>query len=139
VILSVHSSRRHVSGGEQAKRYIAEAVACYRAGAFRSCIVATWIAVVFDFVEKLNQLELAGDANAKKRRGEFERYREHGDVNGSLLFERQVPAMAREEFELISDLERSDLERLIEDRNRCAHDLPDFFGPVVTGERPLRR
>lgn len=107
--------------GEQAKRYIAEAVACYRAGAFRSCIVATWIAIVFDFVEKLNQLELAGDANAKKRRGEFERYREHGDVKGSLLFERQVPAMAREEFELISDLERSDLERLLEDRNRCAH------------------
>jgi hypothetical protein len=30
---------------KQARQYIAEAVACYRAGAFRSCIVATWVVV----------------------------------------------------------------------------------------------
>ncbi len=32
------------------KDYIQEAVSCYRAGAFRSCIVSTWNAVVFDFI-----------------------------------------------------------------------------------------
>src|SRR3712207_8471465 len=40
---------------EQARQYIAEAVACYRAGAVRACIVATWVAVVYDFVHKLRE------------------------------------------------------------------------------------
>lgn len=48
-----------------AKAYINEATSCYFAGAYRSAIVATWIAVVYDFVDKLKDLELAGDANAK--------------------------------------------------------------------------
>lgn len=42
---------------EQARQYIAEAVACYRAGAFRACIVMTWTAVVFEYIHKLRELE----------------------------------------------------------------------------------
>ncbi|MEM7580169.1 MAG: hypothetical protein AAF316_10000 [Cyanobacteria bacterium P01_A01_bin.80] len=38
---------------KQAKQFIKEAIACYKAGAYRSCIVATWNAVVFDFLHKL--------------------------------------------------------------------------------------
>jgi hypothetical protein len=125
--------------GDPAKRYIAEAVACYQAGAFRSCIVATWIAVVFDFVEKLKHLELAGDANAKKRREEFEKFRMTGDVRGSLLFERKVPSLARDEFELISDHECSDLERLLEDRNRCAHPSMNTADEVYSPAAELAR
>ena len=37
---------------KQAKQFIKEAIACYKAGAYRSCIVATWNAVVFDFLHK---------------------------------------------------------------------------------------
>jgi len=43
---------------EQARKYIDEAVRCYKAGAYRSCIVSTWNAVVFDYLHKLNELEM---------------------------------------------------------------------------------
>ena len=86
---------------EQAKEYIAEAVACYKVGAFRACVVATWIAVVFDFLYKLEELKLTGDKNAKTRLEEFEQLRKNEDVVGSQNFERKIPDMAKNELELI--------------------------------------
>lgn len=52
---------------ERAKSYIAEAVACYKVGAFRSSVVVCWIAVCFDVIDKLRELALAGDAEAEKK------------------------------------------------------------------------
>jgi hypothetical protein len=52
---------------EAARSYIAEAVQCYKSGAYRSCVVATWIAVVFDIVYKLRELDLTGDKRAPSR------------------------------------------------------------------------
>lgn len=46
---------------------IEEAIACYNAGAYRACIVTAWIAVVYDFLFKLNELELTGDADSSQR------------------------------------------------------------------------
>ena len=43
-----------------ARGYMAEAVACYRAGAQRASIVATWTAVLFDFIDKLRELRWLG-------------------------------------------------------------------------------
>jgi hypothetical protein len=105
---------------DRARQYINEAVACYRAGAFRSCIVATWSAVVYDFIHKLQELELSGDKNAKIRLEEFEALRRQADISGSLQFERNVVEQLHQ-FELLSPLEYADLKRLLEDRNRCAH------------------
>ena len=51
---------------KSAKKFIQEAVACYRVGAYRSCIVSTWNAVVFDFVHKLRQLEQVGNGDASQ-------------------------------------------------------------------------
>ena len=104
-----------------AKGYIVEAVACYKAGAYRSAVLATWIAVVFDFVAKLRELEMTGDGRAKTVLESFEKARQSGDVKASLDFERQLVARARDEFELFSPIESKDFERLFEDRNRCAH------------------
>lgn len=106
---------------KEAKKYIAEAVACYRAGAFRACIVASWTAVVYDFIHKLRELELTGDANARKRLGEFETIRVNANIPAALVFERTVLDMAKDEFEFLTLLEHIDLVRLLEDRNRCAH------------------
>jgi len=106
---------------KEAKMYIGEAVACYRAGAYRACIVATWTAVVYDFIHKLRELELTGDANARKRLGEFETIRVSANVQAALVFERSVLELAKDEFELLTPLEHIDLARLLEDRNRCAH------------------
>lgn len=104
-----------------ARTYITEAVACYKAGAYRAAIVATWIAASFDFLAKLRELEMTGDANAKKKLEDFESARASGNIKASLEFERTLIDSAREQFELLSPIEAMDIERLFEDRNRCAH------------------
>lgn len=106
---------------ERARAYIAEAVSSYRAGAFRSAIVATWIAVCFDVIEKLRELSLAGDKEAEKFVQDLEVIRRSGDIKQALTFERELLEIAKNKFELISPLEYIDLERLQADRNRCAH------------------
>lgn len=106
---------------DRAKAYIAEAVASYRSGAFRSAIVGTWIAVCFDVIEKLRELALSGDKQAENHTEELEKTRKSGDITKALKFERELLELARDKFELISHLEFVDLERLQEDRNRCAH------------------
>jgi hypothetical protein len=106
---------------DKARLYIGEAVASYRSGAFRSSIVACWIAVCFDVIEKLRELALAGDKEAEKHVQEIDLTRRAGDVTRALKFERELLGIAKDKFELISPLEFIDLERLQADRNRCAH------------------
>jgi hypothetical protein len=122
----------------QARAFIAEAIGSYRAGAFRSSIVATWIAVAYDFIDKLRQLDLTGDKQAKKYLTEFESIRKTGDVPAALRFERQILDRARE-LELISDLEQKDLERLREDRDRCAHPSMNWLDEAYQPSPELAR
>ena len=104
------------------RKFIQEAVSCYRAGAFRSCIVSTWNAVVFDFLYKLRELELFGDREAGKLLEEFDTLRSSGKKFKELWqFESNIPELAQTKFELISTVEKSDIARLFEDRSRCAH------------------
>src|SRR5690606_5939373 len=72
---------------EKAKTYITEAVASYRAGAYRSAIVGSWIAVCFDIIEKLRELALAGDKEAEKQIADLETTRRLGDITRALKFE----------------------------------------------------
>lgn len=106
---------------ERAKSIIHEAVASYRAGAFRASIVATWIAVCFDFIDKLHELSLAGDNEAETHTKTLERIRANEDLGEALKFEKELLQLAKDKFEWVSPLEYMDLERLREDRNRCAH------------------
>lgn len=106
---------------EKARQYISEAVASYRAGAFRSAIVAAWIAVCFDIIEKFRELSLAGDREAEQQVQDIDATRRTGDLTRALKFERDLLELAKDKFELISPLEFVDLERLQADRNRCAH------------------
>lgn len=106
---------------KQAKKFIQEAVACYRSGAFRSCIVATWNAVVFDFLHKLRELELLGDQEASQQLEKFEKLSTDKKVRDLWQFESSIPELALTKFQLISQIEKSDIERLFEDRSRCAH------------------
>lgn len=104
-----------------AKKFIQESVACYRAGAYRSCIVATWNAVVFDFLHKLRELELLGDNQALELLQKFEKLSSEKKVRELWQFESDIPNNALTKFELISPVEKLDIERLFEDRSRCAH------------------
>ncbi|WP_460206009.1 hypothetical protein [Scytonema sp. NUACC21] len=100
---------------------IQEAVACYRAGAFRSCIVATWNAVVFDFLHKLRELDILGNGEAANLLKNFEKISSEAKVKELWQFESSIPDWALTKFELISPIEKSDIQRLFEDRSRCAH------------------
>lgn len=124
---------------QKAKSYIREAVACYKAGAFRSAIVSTWIAVSFDIIEKLKELSLAGDKEAEKQIEAFEKARRIGDITSSLKFERHILAICRDKLELISPVEFIDLDRLQEDRNRCAHPSMTADGEVFDPSAELAR
>jgi len=104
-----------------AKKFIQEAVACYRAGAYRSCIVATWNAIVFDFLHKLRELELLGNGEAINILQKFEKISSEMNVKELWQFESDIPNLAQTQFEFLSPVEQSDLERLFEDRSRCAH------------------
>lgn len=105
---------------QAAKEYIKEAVACYKSGAYRACIVATWIAFTFDFLSKINELNLSGDAKANAIINEFERIIQNNDIVASLKFEKDILRLTKE-FELLNEREYQEMYRLYEDRNMCAH------------------
>lgn len=105
---------------ERAKSYIDEAVRCYRSGAYRAAVVATWIAVCFDFVDKVRELAATGDSQAEKIIADLAKHHSANDFSSATKFEAAIPTHARQ-FEFVSHTEKIDLERLREDRNRCAH------------------
>lgn len=118
---------------ERARAYIGEAVACYKTGAYRSAIVSTWIAVAFDIIDKIYELSVAGDPQAAKYISDYDNYVANKNTEALLKIERELLATARDKYELISAQEYSELERLREDRNQCAHPsrstFPDVFSP----------
>src|SRR5260370_5615486 len=105
----------------QSKAFLAEAVACYRAGAYRSAIISIWIAVVFDLIGKFKEVALTGDPAAQRAVDDIEKMYLTDDITAALRFERNILKQAREQFQLISFIEEEDLQRLFNDRNRCAH------------------
>lgn len=124
---------------ERARSLISEAVIGYKGGALRSAIVATWVAVCFDFIEKLRELALAGDLSAEKQLARLEKIRSTDDVPGALAFERELLKLARDQFEFISPIEFVDLQRLQFDRNRCAHpSLVDETSPYMPSAELVR-
>lgn len=124
---------------ERARAYIRESVACCKAGAYRSAIVSAWIAVSFDIIDKVHELSIAGDKNAEKITQEFEDIISKNDLTRALAFERRLLDIAKDEFELISAQEHVDLERLQQDRHRCAHPSHSKFGQVFSPPAELAR
>ena len=112
---------------DQARDYIREALQSYRAGAYRAAIVVTWIAVAFDLIDKLRELDSSGDAQAKALISGFDATLiqiARGDpaaLTKALQFERDILATARSQFQLLDDHQHTDMQRLFQDRNRCAH------------------
>jgi len=115
---------------DRAREYVREAIMCYRAGAYRSAIVNSWIAVVFDLIDKVRELALAGDAVAATINDRYETYLaqiEAGNDQGiknALEFERSIVATCRDELQFFNHQQLRDLDRLREDRHQCAH--PSF-------------
>jgi hypothetical protein len=106
---------------ESAREHIREAVLCYRAGAYRATIISTWVAVVYDFVDKFRELALDGDKQAEALVNKFEAIHKTDNVEQALEFERTLLQVCKDTFDLLTPQESVDLERLVKDRNRCAH------------------
>lgn len=124
---------------EKSKQYIREAVSCYKSGAFRASIVSTWIAVVFDLIDKFKELASLGDKEAELQINDIEKARKNNDVKRFLDLERQIITVARDKLELLSHTESLDLERLQEDRNRCAHPSMNVDGDIFNPSAELAR
>jgi hypothetical protein len=101
--------------------YASEAVTAYRGGAYRASLVALWVAVAFDLVAKLRELAALGDGNAATKVADLDRWIAAQDAVKLQAFERDLLKMAQEEFEFLSPHERTELERLRDDRHLCAH------------------
>lgn len=109
------------SWSKNALEYAREALSAYSVGAYRACIVATWIAVVYDFIDKMRYLADRNDANAKANLAQLQAALTSSNHRKLLEYEDTVLKWAAVDFQLISTQEQQDLERLREDRNRCAH------------------
>ena len=64
----------------RSRTYIQEAVNCYKAGAYRSAVVACWIAVAFDLIDKLRTIAATGDKAAGQWIEKFDRARQENDL-----------------------------------------------------------
>jgi hypothetical protein len=123
----------------RSRQYIEEAVKCYKAGAYRSSVVACWIAVAFDLVDKIRELSATGDKEAQIEITRFEAIQKTHNLPGALAFEKELPLMAKEKFEFISHVEYLDIVRLVEDRNRCAHPSHVSDNQVFSASAELAR
>jgi hypothetical protein len=117
---------------DEGRTYIAEAVACYKSGAYRACIVATWIAVVYDLLAKFRELALSGDAEAQHLTTEVTNLQpkvskgDQGAIRRILEIERDIVSIANDKFAFFEGQQVTDLLRLHDDRNKCAH--PTYQG-----------
>lgn len=102
------------------RNYIIEAVASYRAGAYRTALITTWIAVCVDIIEKVKELNASGDGAAKNIDDRLHKI-SPSDPSAMLAFEKDILEIACDQLELITVIEKTHLERLKEDRNICAH------------------
>jgi hypothetical protein len=101
--------------------YISEAVDAYRAGAYRSAIVSTWIAVSYDIIAKIRELTTQGDQNAKAFIEKMNRFITKKDIVQLQVIEQKLLETAYNDFEFLSSIEYQDLLRLQQDRHLCAH------------------
>lgn len=122
------------------KKYIAEAVSCYGVGAYRACIVTTWIAVISDILHKLADLKLTGDKAAEIKLDAFAK--RQSDPKGFVGLELEILKSALE-FEFISSNQHKELLRVYEDRNKSAHpsvtDPEDIYEPPAELARVAMR
>tara|TARA_R110000765_G_scaffold361316_2_gene451521 strand:- start:1327 stop:2619 length:1293 start_codon:yes stop_codon:yes gene_type:complete len=111
----------------RARGHIKDALTAYRGGAYRAAIVSTWIAVVFDLVDKMYEMALTGDAEAKSQVSSFEAIQKSiSDKSAegykrSIKFERDVLDTFFDRFAFFDSQQMLDMRRLREDRHRCAH------------------
>ncbi len=110
----------------ESRRLLAEAVNAYRGGAFRSALISTWIAVAYDIIAKIRELAAHGEGGAKTFIDELTKAIDAKNVRRLQEVENGLLASAQTEFAFLLSHEATDLQRLFDDRDLCAH--PAFVG-----------
>ncbi|MFC0039522.1 hypothetical protein [Actinomadura rayongensis] len=105
----------------RSRKYVDEAVRAYNAAAYRSAIMATWIAVAADLIDKIRTLAVAGESAAKALQNTLETAIQRNDIAGLQRFERELLDVAKDRLHLLGEREHTELERLYRDRHLCAH------------------
>jgi len=101
--------------GDVGQAHIREAVRCYEASAYRAAIVAAYVAVNFDLIDKLRALAATGDGEANASAVELANLQDQQNrgssqaVQGLLKFERNLIELFRDKFEFFGANEFEDL------------------------------
>jgi hypothetical protein len=99
---------------EDARDYMSEALRCYQAGAFRACVVLSYIALFDDLRAKLRPLASV-NKKAKKLHEEIEQKANDQEVYESFLTD-QLASIG-----IIGAAQKTNLEMIIKLRNKAAH------------------
>jgi hypothetical protein len=117
------------------KPRVREAIDAYNAGAFRSAIISTWVAVSLDLVAKIRELADQGDGAALAWRGTLDAAITAGNKQKLQKIEADLLDDARTRFSFINEREYIELSRLRDDRHVCAHpafvDVDKIFSPTA--------
>jgi hypothetical protein len=109
------------------RAYIGEAINTYRSRAYRSALLATWIAVAYDVISKIRELQAQGDPAAGAFVTVLDNVIDANECGNATAvkqlqaIENELLAKALKDFEFLSAQEYTDLDRLKSDRNLCAH------------------
>ncbi|WP_046498695.1 hypothetical protein [Streptomyces odonnellii] len=98
----------------QFRRYIDEAIAAYGAGAYCSALIAVWIAVAADLIEKIRLLADEGLPAVEDLRKKLDAATAGNRVSTLQDFERSLVNAAANKLNLIGAREATELERLYE-------------------------
>lgn len=125
---------------ENIRTYAGESIASYSVGAYRSSIVSIWIAVVYDLYQKFRYLdEQFGDAAAKKCISEIDNIRSKKDKKQVSAWERTILDNALNDVKMLTTTEYDHLNRIQQDRHRCAHPVLDDEGFLFQPSPELTR
>lgn len=113
------------------KALLSEAIAAYKAGAYRSSVMTTWVAIVVDLLEKCKEVQ-EENKKAKKIHKDFtnlldiiNKTRDQDKINDAIRdivnLEQTILESAKDELEFISEGELFELRRIREARHLCAH------------------
>lgn len=97
-----------------------EAVQAYRAGAYRACIVETWVAITLDLMSKISRMADEGEGEAIKKRDVINKAFTGKDIKKQQDAERNVLDWAKE-LGILDERQHKELKRIKDDRNASAH------------------
>lgn len=115
------------------KVHFLDAVKAYKAGALRGALTSAWVALAYDLIAKYRELSAMGDAAATAFLQSWDNATAAGDVAKLLQLEAGILEDATANTQVVNRIARTHLERLREDRHRCAHPAfsaeADLFEP----------